>query len=96
MRANTGPDTVGLNIPVVMEEMKHFSPQPLNMYCLYCPIPYSGNWETMRFLLSNARWWLDEYKFDGYRFDGEAGTGVDRLGRGGEGGGARRVPLWPQ
>ncbi|MEW5313430.1 MAG: hypothetical protein WDW38_004999 [Sanguina aurantia] len=29
-----------------------------------------GNWETMRFLLSNARWWVDEYKFDGYRFDG--------------------------
>ena len=24
----------------------------------------------MRFLLSNARWWMDEYKFDGYRFDG--------------------------
>ena len=24
-----------------------------------------GNWETMRFLLSNARWWMDEYKFDG-------------------------------
>ena len=21
-----------------------------------------GNWETMRFLLSNARWWIDEYK----------------------------------
>ncbi|GFH30443.1 Aamy domain-containing protein, partial [Haematococcus lacustris] len=29
-----------------------------------------GNWETLRFLLSNARWWMDEYKFDGYRFDG--------------------------
>jgi len=29
-----------------------------------------GNWETLRFLLSNARWWIDEYKFDGYRFDG--------------------------
>uniref|UniRef100_A0A7R9V751 1,4-alpha-glucan branching enzyme n=1 Tax=Chlamydomonas euryale TaxID=1486919 RepID=A0A7R9V751_9CHLO len=29
-----------------------------------------GNWETLRFLMSNARWWLDEYKFDGYRFDG--------------------------
>lgn len=29
-----------------------------------------GNWEAMRFLLSNARWWIDEYKFDGYRFDG--------------------------
>ena len=26
-----------------------------------------GNWETLRFLLSNARWWMDEYKFDGYR-----------------------------
>lgn len=29
-----------------------------------------GKWETLRFLLSNARWWMDEYKFDGYRFDG--------------------------
>ena len=29
-----------------------------------------GNWETLRFLLSNARWWMDEYKFDGFRFDG--------------------------
>lgn len=29
-----------------------------------------GNWEALRFLLSNTRWWLDEYKFDGYRFDG--------------------------
>jgi len=28
----------------------------------------AGNWETMRFLLSNARWWMDEYKFDGYRY----------------------------
>ena len=30
----------------------------------------AGNWETLRFLLSNSRWWMDEYKFDGYRFDG--------------------------
>ena len=29
-----------------------------------------GNWETLRFLLSNARWWVDEFKFDGHRFDG--------------------------
>lgn len=21
-----------------------------------------GQWETLRFLLSNARWWIDEYK----------------------------------
>jgi len=29
-----------------------------------------GNWEVMRFLLSNLRWWVDEYHFDGFRFDG--------------------------
>lgn len=29
-----------------------------------------GNWEVQRFLLSNLRWWLDEFKFDGFRFDG--------------------------
>eukprot|EP00914_Ancora_sagittata_P001187 GHVO01003054.1.p1 GENE.GHVO01003054.1~~GHVO01003054.1.p1 ORF type:complete len:464 (+),score=47.82 GHVO01003054.1:603-1994(+) len=27
-------------------------------------------WEVIRFLLSNLRWWIDEYGFDGYRFDG--------------------------
>ncbi|XP_013114422.2 1,4-alpha-glucan-branching enzyme [Stomoxys calcitrans] len=27
-------------------------------------------YEVLRFLLSNLRWWHDEYKFDGYRFDG--------------------------
>lgn len=26
--------------------------------------------EVLRFLLSNLRWYLDEYKFDGFRFDG--------------------------
>lgn len=29
-----------------------------------------GNFETMRFLMSNTRYWLDELKFDGFRFDG--------------------------
>ncbi|KAL6593505.1 glycoside hydrolase [Neocallimastix californiae] len=29
-----------------------------------------GNYETLRFLLSNLRFWLDEYQFDGFRFDG--------------------------
>ncbi|XP_071908402.1 1,4-alpha-glucan-branching enzyme 1, chloroplastic/amyloplastic-like [Coffea arabica] len=29
-----------------------------------------GHWEVIRYLLSNARWWLDQYKFDGFRFDG--------------------------
>ncbi|EPS72458.1 hypothetical protein M569_02296, partial [Genlisea aurea] len=31
-----------------------------------------GNWEVLRFLLSNLRWWIDEFKFDGFRFDGVA------------------------
>jgi len=29
-----------------------------------------AQYETQRFLLSNLRWWLEEYKFDGFRFDG--------------------------
>ncbi|CAM6098956.1 unnamed protein product [Calypogeia fissa] len=29
-----------------------------------------GSWEVQRFLLSNLRWWLEEYQFDGFRFDG--------------------------
>ena len=29
-----------------------------------------GKWEVIRFLLSNCRWWIDEFKFDGFRFDG--------------------------
>ncbi|XP_076138413.1 1,4-alpha-glucan-branching enzyme-like [Alosa pseudoharengus] len=29
-----------------------------------------SSWEVMRFLLSNLRWWMDEYQFDGFRFDG--------------------------
>mmetsp|Transcript_56574 Transcript_56574/g.64594 ORF Transcript_56574/g.64594 Transcript_56574/m.64594 type:complete len:927 (-) Transcript_56574:103-2883(-) len=29
-----------------------------------------GHWEVSRFLLSNVRWYMEEYKFDGFRFDG--------------------------
>ncbi|XP_042493187.1 1,4-alpha-glucan-branching enzyme 1, chloroplastic/amyloplastic-like isoform X4 [Macadamia integrifolia] len=29
-----------------------------------------ANWEVLRFLLSNLRWWLVEFQFDGFRFDG--------------------------
>ena len=29
-----------------------------------------GKMETLRFLLSNVRFWLEEFHFDGYRFDG--------------------------
>lgn len=29
-----------------------------------------GHWEVLRFLLSNLRWFVEEYHFDGFRFDG--------------------------
>jgi 1,4-alpha-glucan branching enzyme len=29
-----------------------------------------GHWEVLRFLLSNLRFFLEEYRFDGFRFDG--------------------------
>lgn len=29
-----------------------------------------GKWEVKQFLLSNIRFWLEEYHFDGFRFDG--------------------------
>ncbi|XP_061104606.1 1,4-alpha-glucan-branching enzyme-like [Conger conger] len=29
-----------------------------------------SSWEVKRFLLSNLRWWMEEYRFDGFRFDG--------------------------
>lgn len=28
------------------------------------------NYETLRFLLSNVKFWLEEFRFDGFRFDG--------------------------
>ncbi len=29
-----------------------------------------GKWEVQQFLLSNVRYWLEEFRFDGFRFDG--------------------------
>ncbi|CAK8689223.1 unnamed protein product [Clavelina lepadiformis] len=29
-----------------------------------------SSWEVLRFLISNLRWYMDEYMFDGFRFDG--------------------------
>lgn len=29
-----------------------------------------GKWEVLRYLLSNLSWWMTEYQFDGFRFDG--------------------------
>lgn len=30
----------------------------------------TAKWEVLRFLLSNLRWYMDEYRVDGFRFDG--------------------------
>lgn len=29
-----------------------------------------NNWEVQRYLLSNVRYWIEEFQFDGFRFDG--------------------------
>ena len=29
-----------------------------------------SKWEVVRFLLSNLRWYIEEYRVDGFRFDG--------------------------
>ena len=31
---------------------------------------FDFRWEVMRFLLSDLRWFVEEYQVDGYRFDG--------------------------
>ena len=43
--------------------------ETLNLRILYSFI-FSFSWEVLRFLLSNLRWFVEEYKFDGFRFDG--------------------------
>ena len=44
---------------------------------MLCCCLSAGNWETLRFLLSNARWWIDEYKWVwGRPGAAEAGSGL--------------------
>ena len=35
-----------------------------------CRLFNYGDWEVLRFLLSNLRYYMEEFKFDGFRFDG--------------------------
>eukprot|EP00798_Chlamydomonas_sp_ICE-L_P020992 gene20992-27850_t len=37
-----------------------------------------AHWETLRYLLSNLRYWMDEFKFDGFRYFGME-TNVDAM-----------------
>lgn len=39
-----------------------------------------ANWEVLRFLLSNLGWWLEEFQFDGFRFDGVTSMLYDHHG----------------
>ncbi|KAL7618883.1 hypothetical protein Lser_V15G03253 [Lactuca serriola] len=39
-----------------------------------------SNWEVLRFLLSNLRWWLEEFMFDGFRFQGVTSMLYDHHG----------------
>ena len=41
-----------------------------------------GRLDTLHFLLSNCRFWLDEYRFDGFRFDGVTSMLYDHHGLG--------------
>lgn len=43
-----------------------FMPRRIMCMC----VCVSSSWEVLRFLLSNLRWWMEEYRFDGFRFDG--------------------------
>lgn len=42
----------------------------LNVCVCVCLFVSFASWEVLRFLLSNLRWWMEEYGFDGFRFDG--------------------------
>ncbi|UZR93271.1 alpha-amylase family glycosyl hydrolase [Chondrinema litorale] len=39
-----------------------------------------GKWEVLQFLLSNVKFWLEEYHFDGFRFDGVTSMMYDHHG----------------
>ncbi|XP_070501282.1 1,4-alpha-glucan-branching enzyme-like [Chironomus tepperi] len=48
-----------------------FHSGPRGVHALWDSRLFNYNaYEVLRFLLSNLRWWYDEYGFDGYRFDG--------------------------
>ncbi|PPD96921.1 hypothetical protein GOBAR_DD06055 [Gossypium barbadense] len=56
------------------EGLKHVvenNPKLIKTNCLLHVTSKEANYrQVLRYLLSYARWWLEEYKFDGYRFDG--------------------------
>lgn len=50
---------------------QYFHAPPRGLHSAWDSLVFDyGKWEVIRFLLSNARYWLEEYHFDGFRFDG--------------------------
>lgn len=69
---------------------QYFHPGPRGEHELWDSKLYNyGRAEVLQFLLSNVRYWLEEFRFDGFRFDGVTsmlythhGLGKDFLGYG--------------
>jgi len=52
-------------------EFQYFHAGPRGRHVAWDSLLFDySKWEVQRFLLSNVRFWLEEYHFDGFRFDG--------------------------
>jgi 1,4-alpha-glucan branching enzyme len=50
---------------------QYFHAPPRGLHAAWDSMVFDyAKYEVLRFLLSNARYWLEEYRFDGFRFDG--------------------------
>ncbi|MBS0189892.1 MAG: alpha amylase C-terminal domain-containing protein [Planctomycetes bacterium] len=52
-------------------DYQYFHTGPLGLHPAWDSILFDySKWEVLRFLLSNVRYWLEEFNIDGFRFDG--------------------------
>jgi len=52
-------------------DFQYFHAPPRGIHTAWDSLVFDySKYEVLRFLLSNARFWLEEYRFDGFRFDG--------------------------
>lgn len=52
-------------------DFQYFHAGPRGEHIAWDSLLYDyAKWEVLRFLLSNVRYWLEEFRFDGLRFDG--------------------------
>ena len=63
--------TVGVNLCLVASSSGVSTDKLLFLfYYIIMSKRFRCSWEVLRFLLSNLKWWVEEYGFDGFRFDG--------------------------